>query len=66
MRVALDPAACDGLGMCAHQAPDLIVLDPWGYPIVDGEDLSEDQVAKARRAVRACPKRALYEVRAQG
>ncbi len=60
MKLAVDPVACDGLGMCAHQAPDVIALDPWGYPIVDAGDIPQDQVTPARRAVRACPKRALY------
>lgn len=63
MKLALDPVACDGLGMCAHQAPELIALDPWGYPIIQGSEVSEDQQAMALRAVRACPKRALYETR---
>jgi ferredoxin len=35
-RLRVDPTACDGIGMCAHLAPDLIVLDTWGYPIIAG------------------------------
>lgn len=62
MRLALDPVACDGLGMCAHQAPDIIALDPWGYPLIDGAELDPETAGAARRAIRACPKKALYEV----
>lgn len=60
MRLAINPAACDGLGMCAHQAPDVIELDPWGYPIVSGEPLEGTLAAEAERAVRACPRKALF------
>ena len=60
MRLAINPAACDGLGMCAHQAPDLIQLDPWGYPIVSGEELEGAEGDEARRAIRACPRNALF------
>ena len=26
--------ACDGVGVCAHLAPDLVELDRWGYPMI--------------------------------
>lgn len=61
MKISIDPVACEGLGMCAHQAPDLIALDPWGYPILEAGDVSSEQAASARRAIKACPRRALYE-----
>jgi len=60
VKVAIDPIACEGLGMCAHQAPEVIALDPWGYPLIDSEDLTGDLAASARRAIKACPRRALY------
>lgn len=60
MRLAIDPAACDGLGMCAHLAPEVIDLDPWGYPVVPAEDLEGVCADQARRAIRGCPRRALY------
>ena len=52
----VDPIACDGIGMCAHVAADAIALDPWGFPVVPAEPVDGSQ---ARRAVRACPRRAL-------
>ena len=61
MRLALDPVACDGLGMCAHQAADVSELDPWGFPIVDSSELTGESAQAARRAIRACPRKALYE-----
>ena len=60
MRLAIDPTACDGLGMCAHQAPDVIELDPWGYPILPADELEGSRIDEARRAIRACPRKALY------
>lgn len=56
-RLRVDPVACDGIGMCARLST-AVGLDEWGYPIVGG--LLPDQVAAARRAVRACPRRALW------
>lgn len=57
MRV--DPIACEGIGMCAHVAPDLITIDPWGFPIFTRGCLSPAQARQARKAFKACPKRAL-------
>jgi ferredoxin len=58
-RLRVDPVACEGIGMCAHLAPDLVDLDRWGYPILAHSDLDETGLAQARRAVRGCPKQAL-------
>lgn len=60
MRLGIDPIACDGLGMCAHQAPDVIQLDPWGFPVVSGVELEGAHVDQASRAIRACPRKALF------
>ncbi len=59
-RLRLDPVACDGIGMCAHRAPELVRLDSWGYPIIDGRDLAGRDERRARRAVAGCPRHALY------
>jgi ferredoxin len=56
----IDPAVCDGVGICAHLAADLITVDSWGYPILRSEPLrpgSERRQAEA--AVAACPRKAL-------
>lgn len=66
-RILIDPVACDAYGYCAELLPEAISLDEWGYPIVDGEPLPEALVAKARRAARDCPRRAItLRVRGSG
>jgi ferredoxin len=59
LRITVDPVACDAYGYCAELLPEVITLDEWGYPIVDGEPLPSSLVDLAQRAVRDCPKRAL-------
>ena len=61
-RVSLivDPIACDGHGVCAELFPERIGIDPWGYPIVDGEDIPLSLLEHARRAAVACPQLALH------
>jgi ferredoxin len=58
-RITVDPVACDAYGYCAELLPEAIVLDEWGYPMVDARALPSDLVVTAKRAVRDCPKRAL-------
>jgi ferredoxin len=58
-RVRVDPIACTGHGLCAELLPERIELDEWGYPIVDGEPLPNELLARARAAADACPKLAL-------
>ena len=59
----IDPSLCDGVGICAHLAPDLVALDSWGYPIIDDHALSRKrQQRQANAAVAACPKKALFIV----
>jgi ferredoxin len=55
----LDPIACEAHGLCAELFPEGIVLDEWGYPIVDGRVLPDELVEHARRAAAACPTLAL-------
>ncbi len=57
-RLVVNPVACDGVGLCAHLAPDEITLDSWGYPIVRGP-VSGAGLRAAQKAARACPKAAL-------
>ena len=59
MRLRIDPVACEGIGLCAQLADRTITLDRWGYPILANE-LDARDVEDARRAVRACPRRALW------
>jgi ferredoxin len=58
-RLRVNPIACTGHGVCAELLPELIELDPWGYPIVLRADLSDQVLAHVRRAVASCPTLAL-------
>jgi ferredoxin len=59
LRITIDPVACDAYGYCAELLPEAIVLDEWGYPIVNNGPLPVELIAVAKRAVRDCPKRAI-------
>jgi ferredoxin len=55
----IDPISCDGHGNCHELLPELIGLDRWGYPVVDGGKVPPELMADARRAVKMCPRLAL-------
>lgn len=59
-RLRVDPIACTGHGLCAEHFPEGIELDDWGYPILLGDEVSEDVLDHARRAAAACPTLALH------
>jgi ferredoxin len=55
----VNPIACEGRAACAELLPEMITLDEWGYPIVDGRPVPVALSKDARRAVSACPTLAL-------
>lgn len=55
----VNPIACTGHGVCAELLPEVIELDPWGYPLLPAGPLAKALEGHARRAVRACPTMAL-------
>jgi ferredoxin len=55
----VDPIRCDGHGLCAELLPERVVLDDWGYPILDGTPIPRSLEHHARRAVDSCPTLAL-------
>ncbi len=59
-RLRVDPVRCDAFGYCAELLPELVTLDEWGYPILDGAPVPAGLVELARLAVRQCPRRALF------
>jgi ferredoxin len=59
VRLVVDPARCDGIGMCALVARRVVDLDPWGYPLLPLTAVPAREFRAARAAVRACPRRAL-------
>jgi ferredoxin len=58
-RLRVNPILCAAHGVCAELLPELITLDPWGYPVLPKEPVPPDLVPLARRAVAACPALAL-------
>jgi ferredoxin len=60
LRLRVDPVACEGVGLCAQVADRVVELDRWGYPVLAAELTDAADQRAARRAVRACPRRALW------
>ena len=55
----INPIACTAHGLCAELLPEIIELDPWGYPIVLEATVPRSLVAHAKRAAAASPTLAL-------
>ena len=62
VNLVVDPILCDGHGVCAELFPERVVMDHWGYPIIDNEEIPTGLTEHARRAVAACPRLALHLV----
>jgi ferredoxin len=60
-RLEIDAAACDGVGICALVAGDVVTLDQWGFPVIE-DPTDARRLRQAKRAARACPHRALRVV----
>lgn len=58
-RLAVDPIACDGRGLCAELLPELITLDDWGFPVITSADVPAGLHGEAAAVVRLCPRLAL-------
>jgi ferredoxin len=56
----VDIVACDGVGICAHLAPDVVRVDSWGFPMLPAEPLTGARARQARAAVTGCPRKALF------
>ena len=54
----VDWPACHARGLCAELLPEMVRLDEWGYPVVEGE-VTHEVLGAAREAVRMCPRLAL-------
>lgn len=57
--VRVNPIDCAGHLLCVELLPERLRADDWGYPMVDGEPVSGELLAHARRAAAACPTLAL-------
>ena len=58
-RLAVDPIACTGHGLCAELFPEAIALDEWGYPLLATGEIPRDLLRRARSVAATCPTRAL-------
>lgn len=45
--------------MCAELLPERIILDEWGYPIINEQLITPALLEHAKRAAQACPTFAL-------
>jgi ferredoxin len=63
-RLRVDWPACKARGLCEELLPEVVRLDEWGYPVVEGE-VTDELLGLAREAVRMCPRLALRLVEAQ-
>ena len=58
--LGVDMVRCAGHGICAWVFPDRVSLDEWGFAHVDATLVrGRGDLRRARRAERACPRRAL-------
>lgn len=58
-RLRVNPLLCTAHGVCAALLPELISVDPWGYPILASGPVPPDLEPLARRTVSSCPALAL-------
>jgi len=58
-QLRVNPIACTGHGVCAEILPEIVELDPWGYPILRSPTVPPPLVPLARRAAKTCPALAL-------
>lgn len=63
-KLRVNPLLCEAHGVCAEMLPELIGLDPWGYPVLAKEPVPPSLIPLARRTVTACPAIALLLERA--
>jgi ferredoxin len=58
-RLRVNPILCQAHGVCAELLPELIRLDPWGYPILAEGPVPPGLESLTRRTVASCPALAL-------
>jgi len=61
-RLRVDWSLCDGQGLCALWAPELVSRDEWGFPVVAEGPLRRELLPQARDAVLSCPRIAMTVV----
>ena len=69
-QLKIDWIRCDGRGLCSEILPELLALDPWGYPVArSGAGLGTKLIAipaameaHADLAIASCPKLAIIKL----
>ncbi|GAA3827401.1 ferredoxin [Amycolatopsis tucumanensis] len=59
MKISVDRRRCEGYGICAETAPQLMHLDDEGELVLDVEELRPEHAPDASSAARVCPVAAL-------
>jgi ferredoxin len=60
VKVRVEAAKCEGFGICATHAPEVFVLDEWGYASARGDgDVAAGEEPRAQRAILDCPAHAI-------
>jgi ferredoxin len=59
MKIVVNRLLCEGNGVCAEKAPELLAMDENDEVHILKESFGEELRAKADAAVRICPKHAL-------
>jgi ferredoxin len=59
MRIVVDRDLCESNGVCVKTAPDMFVLDESDKLQLLVERPSDEQMEKAKQAVKRCPRQAL-------
>lgn len=59
MRLHIDADKCEGHARCVARAPELVDVHDDGTSFVLVDEVSENQAEAARKAVDACPERAI-------
>jgi ferredoxin len=59
MRIVVTWPLCDGNGLCAREAPNLLKVDDQDQLHVLQETFGEEDLQRVQAAVRVCPKAAL-------
>jgi ferredoxin len=62
VRLTIDRERCEGYGLCAESAPELMHLDDEGELVLDYEDVPPQSGSAAESAVRVCPVAALKAI----
>jgi ferredoxin len=60
MKARVDPVKCEGFGPCHDLAPEVFLLDEWGYAYTErGGDVPVGMEEQARQAAQNCPAHAI-------